>query len=144
MQNIITDNLCKVSRRRARDRNPSRPRPRGDLGDRDLKKRVSSRVSRPSLKTPSLLTGFRIFILESFLYEVKRCFFNIRCWDKRVSDTGVGLVVAVEFALHPQHETSLDSRIQIIKDLNYFKNKSRKRPRSLSMVSLNSNDWEEY
>jgi len=50
----------------------------------------------------------------------------------------------VEFALHPQHETSLDSGIQIIKDFNYFKSKSRKRPRSLSMVSLNSNDWEEY
>jgi len=51
---------------------------------------------------------------------------------------------SVEFALHPQHETSLDSGIQIIKDFNYFKNKSRKRPRSLSMVSLNSNDWEGY
>ena len=50
----------------------------------------------------------------------------------------------VEFALHPQHETSLDSGIQIIKDFNYLKSKSRKRPRSLSMVSLNSNDWEEY
>jgi len=46
--------------------------------------------------------------------------------------------------LHPQHEMSLDSGIQIIKDFNYFKSKSRKRPRSLSMVSLNSSDWEEY
>ena len=39
---------------------------------------------------------------------------------------------------------SLDSGMQIVKDFNYFKSKSRKRPRSLSMVSLNSNDWEEY
>ena len=50
----------------------------------------------------------------------------------------------VEFTLHPQHETSLNSGIQIIKDFNYFKSKSRKRPRSLSMVSLNGIDWEEY
>jgi len=47
----------------------------------------------------------------------------------------------VEFALHPQHETSSDSEIQAKED---FKSESRKRPRSLSMVSLNSNDWEEY
>ena len=39
---------------------------------------------------------------------------------------------------------SLDSGIQIIKDFNYFKNKSRQQPRSLSMVSLNGSDWEEY
>jgi len=50
----------------------------------------------------------------------------------------------VEFALHLQHETPLGSRIQLIKDFNYFKSKSRKRLRSSSMVSLNSNDWEEY
>ena len=54
------------------------------------------------------------------------------------------LVGYIEFALRPQHETSQDSGIQIIKDLNYFKNKSRKRPRGLSMVSLNSSDWDEY
>jgi len=42
-----------------------------------------------------------------------------------------------EFALHPQHETSLDSGIQLIENFNYFKSKSRKRPWSLSMVSLN-------
>ena len=53
-------------------------------------------------------------------------------------------VGCVEFALHPQHEMSLDSGIQLIKDFNYFKSKSKKRPRSLSMVSLNSSDWEEY
>jgi len=53
-------------------------------------------------------------------------------------------MTGVEFALHPQHEISLDSGIQIIKDFNYFKSKSRKRPRNLSMVSLNSSDWEEY
>jgi len=34
--------------------------------------------------------------------------------------------------------------MQVIKDFNYFKSRSRKQPRSLSMVSLNSNDWEEY
>ena len=34
--------------------------------------------------------------------------------------------------------------IQILKDFNYFKSKSRKRLGSLSMVSLNSNDSEEY
>jgi len=50
----------------------------------------------------------------------------------------------VDFALHAQHEMSYDSGIQLIKDFNYFESKSRKRPRSLSMVSLNSNDWEEY
>jgi len=50
----------------------------------------------------------------------------------------------VEFALHPQHEASYDSGIRLIRDCNYFKSKSRKRPRCLSMVSLNSNDWEEY
>jgi len=47
-----------------------------------------------------------------------------------------------EFVLDPQHETSLRSRIQLIEESNYFQ--SSKRPRSLSMVSLNSNDWEEY
>jgi len=55
--------------------------------------------------------------------------------------------VVVEFALQPRHETSLDLGIQLIKDFNYFKSKSRKRPRQLSfdsLVSLNSNDWEEY
>jgi len=31
-----------------------------------------------------------------------------------------------EFALHPQHETSFDSRTQLSKDFNYFKSKSRK------------------
>jgi len=50
----------------------------------------------------------------------------------------------VEFALHPQHEASFDSGISLIKDFNYFKSRSRKRPRNMSMVSLNNNDWEEY
>jgi len=54
------------------------------------------------------------------------------------------LQLCVEFALHPQHETSLGSRIQLIEDFNYFESKSRKRPRSFLMVPLNSNDWEEY
>jgi len=39
---------------------------------------------------------------------------------------------------------SLDSGIQIINDFKYFKSKSRKRPISLSMVSHNGSDWEEY
>ena len=53
MQNFIKNNLCKVSRRRAqdRDRNPSRPR--RDLRDRDFKKRVSR--PRPSLETLSMI-----------------------------------------------------------------------------------------
>jgi len=46
-----------------------------------------------------------------------------------------------EFALHPQHETSCDFEIQTKKD---FKSKFRKRPRSLSMISLNSSDWEQH
>jgi len=54
------------------------------------------------------------------------------------------MMPTVEFALRPQHETSLDSGIQITKYFNYFKSKTRKRSRSLSMVSLNRNDWEEY
>ena len=54
------------------------------------------------------------------------------------------LLPCVEFAFHPQHEMSLDSGIQLIEDFNYFKSKSRKRPRSLSLVSLNSSNWEEY
>jgi len=44
LQNFIENNLCKVSRRRARDRdrNPSRPRRDWDeTWDRDFKKRVS-------------------------------------------------------------------------------------------------------
>ena len=44
----------------------------------------------------------------------------------------------VEFALHPQHETSRDSEIQTKED---FKCKSRKRLRRLLMVSGNSSDW---
>jgi len=46
--------------------------------------------------------------------------------------------------LRAQHETSLDSGINIIEDFNYFKSKARKRSRSMSMVSLNDQDWEEY
>jgi len=43
LQNFVKNNLCKVSRRRARDRNPSRPR-------RDL------RPSRPRLQKMGLET----------------------------------------------------------------------------------------
>ena len=54
LQNFIKNNLCKVSRRRARDRDET-----WDLRDRDSKKRVSRRVStpRPSLETPSLASN---------------------------------------------------------------------------------------
>ena len=47
----------------------------------------------------------------------------------------------VEFALHPQHETSRDSETQTKED---FKSKSGKRLRSLLMVLWNNNDWYEY
>jgi len=66
MQNFIKNNLCKVSRRRARDRyrNSSRPRPRRDQRPSrpSLQKRVSRRVSRPrpSLETPSLVSRVAI------------------------------------------------------------------------------------
>ena len=50
----------------------------------------------------------------------------------------------VEFALQSQHETSSASGMQWISDFNDFKDKSRKRPRSLSLVSLSSSDWEDY
>jgi len=46
-------------------------------------------------------------------------------------------VASVEFALHPQHETSRGSGIQTKED---FKSKSRKRLGSLSTISWNSND----
>jgi len=49
-----------------------------------------------------------------------------------------------EFASQPQHETSSDSGIHLISDINDLKNKSRKRPRSLSLISINSSDWNEY
>jgi len=50
----------------------------------------------------------------------------------------------VEFALQFQHETSSDSGIQLIRDVNDLKNKSRKRPRSLSIPSVHSDDWNDY
>jgi len=46
----------------------------------------------------------------------------------------------VEFALHPQHETSCDSEIQTKED---FKNKFRKQLGSLALMSLNNTDKEE-
>ena len=46
----------------------------------------------------------------------------------------------VEFALHPQHETSCDSEIQIKEDL---KRKFRKQLGSLALIPLNSRDKEE-
>jgi len=50
----------------------------------------------------------------------------------------------VEFALHPQHETSSESGIQLISDITDVENKSRKRPRRLSLLSMNSRDMDEY
>jgi len=38
---------------------------------------------------------------------------------------------SVEFALHPQHETSCDSETQMKEDFNYFWIQSRKRLRNL-------------
>jgi len=49
----------------------------------------------------------------------------------------------VEFALHPQHETSFESEKRPFEVFNHFRSKFRKRLRSLSIVSLNSNDKEE-
>ena len=50
---------------------------------------------------------------------------------------------SVEFALHPQHETSFESEKQPLENFNHFRSKFRKRIRILSIVSLNSNDKEE-
>jgi len=50
----------------------------------------------------------------------------------------------VEFALDPQRETSSDSEMQLISDVMDLENKSRKRPRSLSLLSMNSRDMDEY
>jgi len=46
----------------------------------------------------------------------------------------------VEFALHPQHETSCDSEIQAKEDL---KSKFRRQLGSFSINSVNSEDEEE-
>jgi len=47
---------------------------------------------------------------------------------------------SVEFALHPQHETSRDSEIQI---KEYPKSKFRKQLGSLPIISYSSKDKEE-
>jgi len=49
-------------------------------------------------------------------------------------------LACVEFALHPQHETSCDSEIQRKKD---FRSKFRIQPGSLSIIALNSKGKEE-
>jgi len=49
-------------------------------------------------------------------------------------------VTSAEFALHPQHETSCDSEIQIKEDL---KCKFRKQLGSLALIPLNSKVKEE-
>jgi len=54
LQNFIKNNPCKVSRRRARDRDRNPSRPRRDLQDRDFKKRFSG------LESPSLAKALKI------------------------------------------------------------------------------------
>jgi len=49
-------------------------------------------------------------------------------------------VPSVEFALQSQHETISDYGLQLINDVKDYENKSRKRLRSLSLLSINSSD----
>ena len=57
-----------------------------------------------------------------------------------ISHVAVKMKDSVEFALHPQHETSCDPKIQIKEDL---KSKFRKQLGSSSITPLNSKDKEE-
>jgi len=68
---------------------------------------------------------------------------NNYLWKDQPIDMGgrtIHQVGYVEFALHPQHETSCDSEIQTKED---FKNKFRKQLGSLALMSLNNTDKEE-
>jgi len=69
MQNFIKNNLCKVSRRRARDRNPSRPRPRRDLRPSRPKLRLQKTVLKTRLeaetKSRDSITGSLTWALGS-------------------------------------------------------------------------------
>jgi len=49
---------------------------------------------------------------------------------------------SVGFAMHPQHQHSLDSGVNVI--CEDAKEAPRKRPRSLSLLSLNSSDWNSF
>jgi len=53
LQNFIKNNLCKVSRRRARDRDRNPSRPRRDL--RPSRPRPRPRLQKTGLETPSLV-----------------------------------------------------------------------------------------
>jgi len=50
----------------------------------------------------------------------------------------------VEFALQSQHETFSDSVTQSRSDVNGWENKSRRRIRSLLVLSTNNYDLDEY
>ena len=80
-------------------------------------------------KTCIYVFGMLPWFLENFLKSG-----NFFCSATAATKNALGIV---EFALHPQHETSCDSEIQRKEDL---KNKFRKQPGSSSMISLNSKD----
>jgi len=68
--------------------------------------------------------------------------FNSRFASKRPQVRTWG---AVEFALQSQHETSSDFGIQLpVSDITDFEVKTRKRPRSLSLLTMNGRDMDEY
>jgi len=46
--------------------------------------------------------------------------------------------------MRPQHNRSVDSGIDLLYDSKDKKDSLKKRPRSLSLVSLNSSDWSDY
>ena len=50
------------------------------------------------------------------------------------------VLIIVEFALPPQHETSSDSEIHLISDINDLAINSRKRPISALLLSIHSSD----
>jgi len=82
--------------------------------------------------------------LSAFVLQLPRCIVYLHYFccvaNRLICCSSCGIA---EFALQAQHETSSDSGIPLISDTPKS-NISRKRPRSLSLVTLNSNDWEEY
>jgi len=94
---------------------------------------------------PEPNTPMKIFCVRHWIYQCYAFRFDSHLADFRfVFFLCFFSGSSVEFAFHPQHETSCDSEIQMKEDFNYFKNKSRKRTRSWWMFSVNSNDWEEH
>jgi len=75
---------------------------------------------------------------------------NQKTWNQLCTDVLADIQKPVhcnvEFALQSQHETSSDSGIHLTSDINDLQNKSRKRPRSLSLPTMNhcdlDEDWE--